>query len=150
MTRTKYRTVAAAAGSADEVEAAFYEALQQGDATQLMACWSDDDEIVCVHPGSPRLVGPHAVRAAFEAMLAHGGLRVRPQQMHRVQALGSAVHSVVEHVEVALPDGMHVAVVVATNVYHKTPQGWRMVAHHASAATQPPAGAQSAPATVLH
>ncbi len=47
----------------------------------------------------------------------------------RVQALASAVHSVLEHVRVMLPDGPREAVVQATNVYHKTPQGWRLVAH---------------------
>ena len=41
-------------GSADEIEAAFYEALQKGDIDRLMACWSDDDEVVCVHPGGHR------------------------------------------------------------------------------------------------
>ena len=30
------------------------------------------------------------------------------------------------------PDGPRSAWVIATNVYHKTPQGWRLVAHHAS------------------
>jgi uncharacterized protein YbdZ (MbtH family) len=34
------------------------------------------------------------------------------------------------------PEGDAVAYVVATNVYMRTPQGWRMVAHHASPGTQ--------------
>jgi len=38
-----------------------------------------------------------------------------------------------------LPDGLHQAVVMATNVYHKTPEGWRMVAHHASPGVAPDA-----------
>ena len=33
-------------GSADDIEASFYEALQKGDIEQLMACWADEDEIV--------------------------------------------------------------------------------------------------------
>lgn len=125
--------MAALGGSADEIEAAFYEALQNADIELLMSCWAQDDDIVCVHPGGPRLLGAGAIRTAFEAMFNHGPLRVRPVQVHRVLALGSAVHSVAERLEVALPDGRHQAVVIATNVYHKTPEGWRMVAHHASA-----------------
>jgi ketosteroid isomerase-like protein len=35
-------------------------------------------------------------------------------------------------VAVMTDDGMQHAWVVATNVYAKTAQGWRMVAHHAS------------------
>ena len=66
------------------------------------------------------------------------------------QALASAVHSVVEHVEVMLPDGPREAVVQATNVYHKTAQGWRLVAHHASPGlrTEPPEVLTAKP--VLH
>mgnify|MGYP001500598329 CR=1 FL=1 len=124
---------AALAGTPDDIEAAFYEALQAGDVERLMACWADEDEIVCVHPGGSRLTGAAAIRAAFTAMLEHGGLNVHPVQAGRVQALASSVHSVAEHVRVVLPDGPHEAVVLATNVYHKTPQGWRLVAHHASA-----------------
>lgn len=124
--------MAALGGSADEVEATFYEALQSADIELLMSCWAQDDDIVCVHPGGPRLLGSGAIRAAFEAMFSHGPLHVRPVQVHRVLALGSAVHSVAERLEVALPDGRHQAVVMATNVYHKAPEGWRMVAHHAS------------------
>ena len=123
------------AGSPDDIEAAFYEALQTGDIERLMACWSDDDEIICIHPGAARLIGHTSVRAAFTAMLERGGLGVRLGQVVRVQALGgaAAVHGVIEHLHVMLPDGPREALVQATNVYHKTPQGWRMVAHHASA-----------------
>jgi ketosteroid isomerase-like protein len=32
-------------------------------------------------------------------------------------------------------EGPREAYVIATNVYHKTAQGWRMVAHHASPGT---------------
>ncbi len=52
----------------DDIEQQFYEALQHGDLERLMAVWADDDDIVCVHPGGPRLVGAAAIRASFEAM----------------------------------------------------------------------------------
>ena len=44
-------------GTPDEIEAAFYEALQCADIEKLMACWSDEDDILCVHPSGPRVVG---------------------------------------------------------------------------------------------
>lgn len=137
-------------GSSDETESAFYEALQRGDIELLMSCWAEDDEIVCVHPGGPRLLGAGAIRAAFESMFANGSVRARPVQVHRVMALSSAVHSVAEQVEVMLPDGLHQAVVLATNVYHKTPEGWRMVAHHASPGVAPDALVVDAQRPVLH
>jgi len=129
----KARTQAAIiGGSADDVEAAFYEALQTADLERLMACWADDDEIVCVHPGGPRLVGGAAIRAAFGAIFAHGSIRAWPEQVRRIEALASVVHNVLERVEVRTETGPAQAYVLATNVYHKTAQGWRMVAHHAS------------------
>ena len=60
-------------GDADDIEAAFYDALQRGDIDRLMACWADEDEIICIHPGGPRVVGATAIRATFEAMFADGG-----------------------------------------------------------------------------
>ena len=123
------------AGSADDVEAAFYEALQTGNIEQLMACWAHEDEVVCVHPGGPRLVGTGAIRAAFESMFANGTIQVHAHSVRKIESLTSVVHNVVERVELLLPDGPKHASVVATNVYHRTPQGWRIVAHHASPGT---------------
>ena len=122
-------------GDADEVEAAFYQALQDGDIEKLMACWADEDEIVCVHPGGPRVVGPMAIRATFESMFASGSVRAWPQRVLKCTAAAASVHSVVERVEVLGPGGPSHAWVIATNVYHKTPLGWRLVAHHASPGT---------------
>jgi ketosteroid isomerase-like protein len=131
MARTKMRA-ATLGGTADDVEAAFYEALQQGDIEKLMACWADEDDIVCIHPGGGRLHGPRSIRAAFEALFANGVIHARPEQVRKVDAMGSTVHSLIERVAVMTPEGPRDAWVVATNIYHKTAQGWRLVAHHAS------------------
>ena len=126
---------AAIGGQPDDVEAAFYDALQAGDIERLMACWADEDDICCVHPAGPRLLGATAIRAAFETLFAAGTLRISPQRVHRVAGLACAVHSVLERVEIDAAEGPRVAYVIATNVYLKTAQGWRLVAHHASPAT---------------
>jgi ketosteroid isomerase-like protein len=98
-----------------------------------MSCWADEDEIVCIHPGGPRLLGAVTIRASFESMFANGGsIPAIPAQIRRVDSLGSAVHHVLEQVEVMTADGLVQAYVIATNVYHKTAQGWRLVVHHAS------------------
>lgn len=131
MPRPKAQTAALMA-SVDDVEAQFYEALQRGDIERLMAVWSDDDEVVCVHPGGPRVIGPGAIRATFEAIFGNGAIPVRAEKIKRVEAAGCAVHNVLERVDVAGKQGPQTAWVIATNVYLKTTQGWRMVAHHAS------------------
>ena len=122
----------AALASPDDIEQQFYEALQRGDIEQLMAVWSDDDDIVCVHPGGPRVVGAGAIRSAFEAMFGNGSIDVHAESVRRVQGAACAVHSVLEQVRVMGEMGPQSAWVLATNVYFKTAQGWRLVAHHAS------------------
>lgn len=141
---------AAVGGSADEIEASFYEALQTGDIEKLMACWADEDEIVCVHPGGPRLVGLGAIRSAFDAIFNHGSIRVQPQAVRKIESLASVVHNVRERIEVLTEDGPVQAFVIATNVYHRTAQGWRMVAHHASPGSQQEAQDGSEVPPVLH
>ncbi len=123
------------ATSPDETEALFYEALRRGDIDKLMACWADEDDIVCVHPGGARLLGAGAIRAAFDMMFANGSIQARAEKVHRVESLGASVHSVLERIEVLTDQGPRHAYVIATNVYQKTPQGWRMTAHHASPGT---------------
>lgn len=134
MTRAKLQA-AIAGGSADELEQSFYEALRNADIGQLMACWAEEDDIVCVHPGGPRLIGPTAIRMAFEALFAHGTVQAYPERVHKVVSMACAVHHLIERVELNVAHGPNQAYVIATNVYQKTPQGWRMVAHHASPGT---------------
>jgi len=134
----------------DDVETQFYEALREADITKLMAVWSDDDDIVCVHPGGPRVVGTQAIRASFEAIFERGGIPVQAEQVHRTHSLEVAVHSVVETVAIRSAEGTQRAHVLATNVYLKTALGWRLVAHHASpgSASEPHAPVEAP--TTLH
>jgi uncharacterized protein (TIGR02246 family) len=133
----------------DELESRFYEALQRGDIEALMSVWGDEDEVVCVHPGGPRVVGTAAIRASFEAIFANGVIPVTPQLVRRLEALSGAVHHLVEAVAVQTDEGPRRAHVLATNVYLQTAQGWRLVAHHASPGSLEPADV-GLPGAVLH
>jgi ketosteroid isomerase-like protein len=132
-------------GSAAETEAAFYDALNRADLDALMALWADDDEIVCVHPGGTRLLGHAAIRASWSAILAHGGLHILPSQLHETHTLMSSVHVVIEGTTAASGEPAHL---IATNVYSKTPRGWRIVLHHVSVAPGPVP--VDTPAQILH
>ena len=118
--------------SPDTIEHQFYDALAHADIERLMAVWSDDEDIVCVLPGGPRLVGPAAIRAAFESVLGNGAVAVQPQKVRRLQSHGCAVHSVLVQIRINTAEGPQSAWVIATNVFVVTAQGWRLVAHHAS------------------
>lgn len=134
----------------DDIELQFYEALQHADIEALMAIWSDDDDIVCVHPGGGRVVGPAAVRATFEQIFANGPVDARPQSVRRLQAMSCAVHSVLERIGVMTPQGVQGAWVVATNVYVKSAEGWRLAAHHASPGTDAEVQEIAEAASTLH
>ena len=116
--------------SPDDTEAQFYEALQHADLDHLMALWADDDEVACVHPGGPRIVGLTAIRAAFAPMFERGAFNIHPERVRRLHSGDCAIHHVLERVQ--RPGDPQQAWVIATNVYLKTALGWRLVLHHAS------------------
>ncbi|MEO5843970.1 MAG: nuclear transport factor 2 family protein [Caldimonas sp.] len=136
--------------SADDIELELYDAMRRGDIERLMGLWSDDDEICCVHPGGARLVGAAAIRVSFEAMFASGAIDAEPHRVRRLESHSSAVHSVLERVRVVAADSEKFAWVVATNVYLKSSQGWRLVAHHASPGTPGEAQDPAEAASTLH
>lgn len=136
--------------TADETEASFYDAMRHGDVDKVMACWADDEEIACVSPGGPRTVGTVAVRAAFAATLATGPVHISIEHVRRMETAVCAVHHVTEKVQAMTSEGLQTAFVIATNVYLRTPKGWRMVAHHASAGMPHDLPDISEPRSTLH
>ena len=134
----------------DQLEQRFYEALQRGDIEGLMGVWSDDEEICCVHPGGPRLIGHGPIRSAFESIFANGAVDATADKVRRLQTSTCAVHSVLEQIGVKTAGGRQIAWVVATNVYVHGPAGWRMVSHHASPGTERELQDLVEAASVLH
>jgi len=119
--------------SAQDAEAAFYEALERTDIEAMMRVWAEDEDVVCVHPGGPRLVGYSLIRAAWQHIFTHGGrFFVRVSQQSTVSTPFALISSVVEHIGSRDNEQLR-APVAATNVFVRGPMGWRMVAHHASA-----------------
>ena len=136
--------------SVAEAEAAFYDALARSDLDAMMTVWSEDDEVVCVHPDTPRLVGLAAVREAWRQLFA-GGVRLQVRTSHHVvcQNMLLTIHNVIEHVTVEGEDRLPPPM-IATNVYTRGALGWRLVMHHASPAPENPhAPAHGAP-HVMH
>ena len=113
---------------------AFYQAFEAQDIDAMMACWADDEDIVCVHPGGARIVGYDAVRTAWEQLFSGDTkLAFRLDQIVITETVGLAMQSVIEHVSSA--DGTARGAAAATNVFLRTPSGWRMLCHHASPVT---------------
>lgn len=132
-----------------DAETAFYEALERADLDAMMEVWSEDDEIVCVHPGGPRLAGYDQVRASWAKMLSGAQkLSVYVASQVYLQSVMLSVHSVFEQIAPASDLAAKRTAVVATNVYLRTGVGWRMIVHHASMAPTAPERVGSAPKTL--
>lgn len=130
-----------------DAEAAFYEALERCDADAMMAVWAEDEEVTCIHPGGPRLVGFASIREAWRRIFANGmRLKLRLSQTTSVSTPFAVVSTVLEHFT-TLDDQAVSAPVAATNVYARGALGWRMVAHHASAVPPVSVGDES---RILH
>ena len=131
-----------------DAETAFYEALENADLSAMMTVWAEDEEIVCIHPGGPRLVGYAMIREAWRRIFDGGArLRVRLSQQTAVLGPFAAVHTVMEHISVRDDESVR-APVVATNVYVRGPLGWRLTVHHASPV--PPDSAGEPARKILH
>ena len=139
-----------------DCEAAFYEALERSDLEAMMLVWSEDEEVLCVHPGGARVAGLQAIREIWRQMFAGGPrLSVTVAQIVGTQAMMMAVHSV--HEFISMKDQPRPAnPVVATNVYTRSGNGWRMIVHHASPTPaggvrqSEPVAAQALRAKTLH
>ena len=137
--------------TAQDAQNAFYEALERSDLEAMMAVWSEDEDIVCVHPAGQRLAGQAQVREVWRQMFAGGpGMRVRITQQVVIAGVMLEVHSVHENITVA-GEKRPRPPMVATNVYLRTAAGWRMIVHHASPApAQPQAAQRDAAPKILH
>jgi uncharacterized protein (TIGR02246 family) len=134
-----------------ECERAYYRAIETADLTAMMAVWAEDDEIVCIHPGGPRLTGPEAIRESWRAMFAGGpSLRFVLSHEQRIVSVNTALHSVLENIHV-IGEPRERPPIIATNVYVRTDRGWRMIVHHASPApARPPEPRRESAPRVLH
>ncbi|HQR11912.1 MAG TPA: nuclear transport factor 2 family protein [Casimicrobiaceae bacterium] len=117
--------------SPQDAAVAFYQAFEARDLDAMMSAWADDEDIVCVHPGGSRMVGYDAVRSAWEQLFTGDTkLSFRLDEIVVLETVGLAMQSAIEHVATA--DGTARGAAAATNVFLRTPSGWRMVCHHAS------------------
>ena len=137
----------------DDAETAFYEAFERGDLAAMMVVWAEEEDVVCVHPQGPRLVGFEAVRESWMQVFTSGVmLRVRIAEAKQFHGQSLAVHSVIE--TISSPGGETATQPIsATNVYVLTETGWRMVMHHASPLpleAQQPVEENAPPSHTLH
>ncbi|MFD5080392.1 nuclear transport factor 2 family protein [Streptomyces sp. NPDC058371] len=135
---------------------AFYEALERGDFDALSALWltpadlghdedvhdpADAAVISCVHPGWPVLFGRGEVLRSYALIMANTEyIQFFLTDVHVSVTGDTALVTCTENILSGGPppddsDELGPLVgqlVVATNVFHRTPDGWKLWSHHAS------------------
>ena len=120
-----------------QVEAAFYRAFADLTIDGMEAVWSPSAGIVCIHPGGPVLEGRAAVlRSWLDIFRSAEPPTVSLRTLSTNQDADLAVHVVEERIGARGADASAGAVVIATNVYRRETEGWRLVVHHASVPAQ--------------
>jgi ketosteroid isomerase-like protein len=119
-----------------EVEAAnfrFYRAFEALDLVQMEAVWSHGEHVSCVHPGWPLLTGWPAVRDSWGAIISNTEeMRFTISDVRVVAAREIAVVTCTENILSGMGGRIAVTSVLATNVFERSPDGWRLILHHAS------------------
>ncbi len=114
----------------DEAEQAFYSAFEKADIHAMMAVWGESRDVVCIHPGGPRLQGVEAIKTSWKQIFsaqAHLSFTLTDQQVTQDSQL--AVHLLRERIQV---DSIVQGVMLTTNIYRLIDGGWRLTLHHAS------------------
>ena len=120
------------AAEVEQANAQLYAAFETGDVDLMEAVWDDGDSVVCVHPGWPMLRGRAAVLRSWSAVMANTDYIQFFLTDVAVSVQGeTAVVTCTENVLTSADVGENAAV-VATNVFVRRPEGWRLQVHHGS------------------
>ncbi|GAA2465942.1 MULTISPECIES: nuclear transport factor 2 family protein [Streptomyces] len=121
---------------------AFYEAMERGDFEEISELWLDDSQgaISCVHPGWPVLTGRGEVLRSYALIMANTDyIQFFLTDVKVSVAADTALVTCTENILSGGPaeEGADLGplvgqLVVATNVFRRTPDGWRIWAHHGS------------------
>ncbi|GAA3394155.1 nuclear transport factor 2 family protein [Streptomyces roseoviridis] len=121
---------------------AFYEAMEQGDFDTVTDLWLDDPAapVSCVHPGWPVLTGRGEVLRSYALIMANTDyIQFFLTDIEISLAGDVAIVTCTENILSGGPaeDGAELGpllgeLVVATNVFRRTSEGWRIWSHHGS------------------
>jgi uncharacterized protein (TIGR02246 family) len=119
----------------EEANAALYVAFEEADIDALDSLWDDADDVACVHPGSPLLMGRRDVLRSWTALLANSGYLQFVLSNVNVRISGDvAVVTCEENIlaDLSAQHGLVGGTAVATNVFRRRDGRWRLWIHHSS------------------
>lgn len=142
---TRPHRKAVAFASSEAAEDAFYAAFSAADVQAMMQVWASSPDIVCIHPGGPRLEGQDEIRHSWELILRDPLQRHFARRGLRIVGTGELRIHLLEE-KITVPGTNFVAPpVLATNVYQRFGDSWQLMLHHGSVS---PASLASGPRAV--
>ena len=111
----------------------FYQAFGALDLDGMAAAWDNSEEAMCVHPGWSPLVGWGRIEESWQGIFDHATLMHFNVQYVNVVVKGDTGWvTCVENITSVLQGRANNFGVLATNIFLRTADGWRMTAHHAT------------------
>lgn len=120
--------------SAEAAEQAFYAAFAAADARAMRQLWEESAEVVCAHPMGAAIQGFEPIMESFAQIFANGPrMRFTVDRVSLIAGHDLAVSVVYEHIHGADATTPHPPI-LATNIFRRGADGWRLVLHQASPA----------------
>ena len=121
----------------EAVNAAFYEAFETADLDTMQDLWLEDDETLCVHPGAMPIRGTGPINRSWALIMANTPyiqFFLTDVEVSVLEGVASVTctENVLTGDDSTGLDSFGGAKAVATNVFVRTDEGWRLWIHHAS------------------
>jgi ketosteroid isomerase-like protein len=108
---------------------AYYRAFRTGDDALMSRVWHVQD-VTCIHPGWPPIIGRAPVLESYRQIMLNPNQEPVRADEEQVSVLG-------DWARVLCRESITGAQLAATNLFVRTPDGWRLVHHHASPMAMP-------------
>ena len=118
----------------EAANAAFYLSFEQADVDAMAAVWDDEqpDALSCIHPGWAPLHGRRQVLRSWSAVMAGtGSIQFVLTDLQVFVEGDTAVVTCTENVLTGSIASGGAGAAVATNVFRRREDGWKLQVHHA-------------------
>ena len=121
----------------EKVNGEFYAAFERGDLDAMTEIWLDDPHTLCIHPGAEPLRGAASITRSWALIMANVPyiqffLTDVQVTVHEDVASVTCTENVLTANQETAQDSFTGAKAVATNVFVRTEDTWRLWIHHAS------------------
>jgi ketosteroid isomerase-like protein len=117
----------------------FYRAFETLKIEEMEKVWAKNTDIQCGHPGWRVLRGWGPVMESWKRIFENTPSMQFTLTDVKVEVRGEVAWvTLYENLSSSIQGQDYSAAILTTNIFLKTPEGWRMILHHGSSVSQPP------------